>query len=197
MVLSATAARPKVGVGVFITSAAHPGCVLLGQRRGSAGAGTWALPGGHLEFGESWALCAEREVYEETGLRVRAMRCATVLNAVDVDKSYHYLVIMMACVTKGEPQNLEPDKCEGWRWCEWSQPLPEPLFLTLDLARRQGVDPFATSAQVADEQASAAPSTTFHNRPQPSMTFHCCTSRSCTFHTFHTVHTVHTVHNLP
>ncbi|MEO7108781.1 MAG: NUDIX domain-containing protein [Rhodoferax sp.] len=38
-----------VGIGVIIV---RHGLVLLGQRIGSHGAGTWALPGGHLEFGD-------------------------------------------------------------------------------------------------------------------------------------------------
>jgi ADP-ribose pyrophosphatase YjhB (NUDIX family) len=32
----------------------------------------YALPGGHLEFGETLALCTSREVYEESGLNVEA-----------------------------------------------------------------------------------------------------------------------------
>jgi ADP-ribose pyrophosphatase YjhB (NUDIX family) len=32
----------------------------------------YALPGGHLEFGETLALCMSREVYEECGLNVEA-----------------------------------------------------------------------------------------------------------------------------
>ena len=37
--------RPKVGVGVFIKSTKHPGCILLGKRLNKTGKGTWALPG--------------------------------------------------------------------------------------------------------------------------------------------------------
>ena len=33
--------------------------------------GRWCLPGGHMEPGETLAECLEREVWEETGLRVQ------------------------------------------------------------------------------------------------------------------------------
>lgn len=41
---------PKVGVAVFILKGKT---VLLGRRRSSFGHNTFALPGGHLEFGQS------------------------------------------------------------------------------------------------------------------------------------------------
>ena len=39
-----------IGVGVIVL---RGGRVLLGRRRGSHGADSWALPGGHLEEGET------------------------------------------------------------------------------------------------------------------------------------------------
>jgi 8-oxo-dGTP pyrophosphatase MutT (NUDIX family) len=40
--------------------------------------GQWCLPGGAMEPGESVAEACEREVWEETGLRVRAVRLSGV-----------------------------------------------------------------------------------------------------------------------
>lgn len=54
--------------------------VLLTQR---ADNGHWCLPGGHMESGESAAEACEREVWEETGLKVRAMRLLGVYSNPD------------------------------------------------------------------------------------------------------------------
>ncbi len=54
--------------------------VLLTQRTDN---GRWCLPGGALEAGESAAEACEREVWEETGLKVRATRLIGVYSNPD------------------------------------------------------------------------------------------------------------------
>ena len=60
--------KPRVGLGVLIFNSKNQ--ILLGKRIGSHGESTWAPPGGHLEFGESFEACATREAFEETGLKI-------------------------------------------------------------------------------------------------------------------------------
>lgn len=50
------------------------GRLLLIRRGHEPGKGLWSLPGGRVEAGESVTAAVEREVLEETGLRVRAGR---------------------------------------------------------------------------------------------------------------------------
>jgi ADP-ribose pyrophosphatase YjhB (NUDIX family) len=64
--------------------------------------GTWAVPGGHLEFGESHFTCAEREVMEETGLQVKAKNVVAVTSDVfkgegPGDKTKHYVTLFVEC----------------------------------------------------------------------------------------------------
>lgn len=82
------------------------------------------MPGGHLEFGESFEQCAEREVKEETGLKVRNISFLTTTNDVMRNDGRHYVTVFMVCVRDDdtqEPEVMEVDKCEGWEWCEWSR----------------------------------------------------------------------------
>ena len=129
---------PSVGVGVIVM---RGGLVLLGERLGSHGAGTWALPGGHLEFGESVEQCAKREVFEETGLELQEVSPGPFTNDVFVLEGKHYVTLFVVSHgAKGEPQVLEPTKCARWSWFRWSA-LPEPLFLPLESLRRTGFVP--------------------------------------------------------
>lgn len=117
--------RPKVGVGVVVVK---DGKILIGERLVSHGAGTWMIPGGHLELGETFEECALREVYEETGLTDLEI---TELIRVGNDRVYdkHFVTIGMVAVWKsGEPKIMEPGKSENWKWIDPNE-LPENIFL--------------------------------------------------------------------
>jgi 8-oxo-dGTP diphosphatase len=127
-----------VGVGVIVL---RDGRLLLGRRRGSHGADTWALPGGHPEDGETFESCARREVLEETGLTVAAVRPGPwTEDLFPIEGKRYVTLFVVAESATGDPQLREPAKCHGWEWFPWSA-LPEPLFPPLASLRRQGFVP--------------------------------------------------------
>lgn len=116
----------RVGVGIFVFK---NGKFLLLQRKGSHGSNTWSLPGGHLEFGESFADAGARELLEETGLVVDNIKFGAVLNNHFDDANKHYVSIWLTSDWKdGEEYITEPDKCQALGWYDFDS-LPEPLFL--------------------------------------------------------------------
>ncbi|KAH8697951.1 NUDIX hydrolase domain-like protein [Talaromyces proteolyticus] len=122
------APQVRVGVGVFILECidgppANPR-FLIGKRINSHGSGTYSLPGGHLEFGETLEECASRELLEETGLKSSNLKFLTATNDYMPAEGKHYVTIWMTCVREDEsqpPQLLEPNKCEGWEWVSWKE----------------------------------------------------------------------------
>jgi ADP-ribose pyrophosphatase YjhB (NUDIX family) len=50
----------------------HEDSVVVQEGSDGRGGSSYALPGGHLEFGETVATCLSREIFEEAGLNVEA-----------------------------------------------------------------------------------------------------------------------------
>ncbi|KAI4238627.1 MAG: hypothetical protein LQ349_000975 [Xanthoria aureola] len=129
--MSTEAPKVRVGVGAFVLESSSQQSrgnprFLVGKRINSHGAGTWATPGGHLEFGETPEICAAREVLEETGLKVTNVRFLTATNDFMPADNKHYITLFTVCVRENdgeEPQVLEPHKCEAWEWASWENLL--------------------------------------------------------------------------
>lgn len=104
----------RVGIGVFVFKNGH---FLMLKRQGSHGEGTWSLPGGHLEFGESFEDTARRETMEETGLEIRNVRFGAVTNDHFVDENKHHVTIwMLSEWADGVEYIAKPNKCVGQSW---------------------------------------------------------------------------------
>lgn len=124
--------RPKVGLGCLILRENKDDKeleFLVGIRKSSHGEGLYQLPGGHLEYGESWQECANKEVMEETNLNIPAdqWRFVFINNSIAPaknkdDENLHYIDIIMSSVYNGDDEvvNNEPNKCEGWQWVKWN-----------------------------------------------------------------------------
>lgn len=116
--------RPKVGIGAVVV---RKGKILIGKRLSSHGKDTWQIPGGHLEFGESFEDTAIREVIEETGLtNLKVVGIISINNDVVYDK--HYVSIGVLLESKsGKPTNPEKGISSEWHWCDPNN-LPTPFF---------------------------------------------------------------------
>jgi ADP-ribose pyrophosphatase YjhB (NUDIX family) len=86
---------PLVGVAAAVFDEA--GRVLLVQRGRPPRAGSWGLPGGLLELGESLVAGVQREVREECGVEIAVGDVAGVFEPITRDEQgrieYHYIVI--------------------------------------------------------------------------------------------------------
>ena len=114
---------PKVGVSVILKRYDKKGNfeVLMGIRKGSHGAGTWAFPGGHLEYMEEFEDCAIREILEETNVDLTGSKFSHIHTTNDLmpNENKHYITIFLEVFiydSQTQFMNIEPDKCEGWQW---------------------------------------------------------------------------------
>ena len=123
--------KPGVGFGVMILKG---GKVLLGHRHKNPekassllhGEGTWTMPGGKLHFQEKLKEGAVREVFEETGIKVKDLKVISVSN--DIVQDAHFVTIGFLCENfEGEAKVMEPDEITEWKWFDLNN-LPSPLY---------------------------------------------------------------------
>lgn len=85
---------PRVGVGAIVVK---DGKVLMVKRAAPPNKNLWAIPGGMLELGETLQEGAEREIFEETSIRIRAGKPIFTFDLVERDKDgkvyFHFLIV--------------------------------------------------------------------------------------------------------
>lgn len=124
-----------MGFGVMIL---RDNKVLLGQRHPDPvkadsvmrGEGTWTMPGGKLDFGESFEEGARREVLEEIGVEIQTSDLEVISLSNDIVPDAHFVTIGMICKNfpkDAEARVMEPDEITKWQWFPLDG-LPAPLF---------------------------------------------------------------------
>jgi ADP-ribose pyrophosphatase YjhB (NUDIX family) len=103
------------------------GCVALVRRGRAPGRGTWTLPGGKVEPGETHAEAVRREVHEEMGILIGS---AVPLGVVPVTaEGFSYSIHEHLCAPEDPDATLRPgDDAVEARW------VPPAELETMDLS---------------------------------------------------------------
>ncbi len=141
--------KKKVGAG-FGVILERDGKILMGRRHPDPekadsafrSAGEWTLPGGKLDWGETFEAGAAREVLEETGMQVAEsdLDVVSVLNCMN-EHAHFMTVILHATSWQGEASVCEPDEITEWGWFDLDD-LPTPLYFPSKL----GIENFVKGA---------------------------------------------------
>jgi len=107
------AKRPQLAVSAVIF---REGKVLLVRRARSPGKGFYSLPGGRVEFGESLHQALEREVDEETGLKIDIVGLAGWREVVPGDTGGGHYVIMSFAARWAAREPVLNDEHDDFKW---------------------------------------------------------------------------------
>ncbi|SCZ04506.1 NUDIX hydrolase [Microvirga guangxiensis] len=129
-------------VPAVIAVVIHEGRALLVRRANPPDAGLWGFPGGKIEFGETVADAAARELLEETGVKGEAQDVITTLDILvpsdDGTIRQHYILIAVRCRwLSGLPQAGDDALEACWFPIHDLDPASLPMSANVDeIARR-------------------------------------------------------------
>ncbi len=106
--------------------------VLLIRRRWEPFAGAWALPGGHVDAGESVEHAAERELAEETGIHALELDTVGTFHAPGRDPRGRYVTVAYRTKLPATVTPVAADDAAEARWV----PVPELADLRLAFDHR-------------------------------------------------------------
>lgn len=107
----ASTGRPELAVGGVVV---HEGRLLLVRRGRPPAAGRWSVPGGRVERGETLSSAVERELLEETGLRVT---CGELLGWVErLGGGHHFVILDFVARVDGPTDARAGDDADEVAW---------------------------------------------------------------------------------
>lgn len=92
--------RPRLGCAGLIRYGHQ---VLLGKRNKEPNRGLWVLPGGGVEFGESFATTLQRELLEEAGIEIDVQNVFNVYELINPPGEHRVIVYVNGSYRSGEP----------------------------------------------------------------------------------------------
>ncbi len=120
--------RPFVGIGIVVIKDDH---VLLCRRGKPPNIGSWTLPGGAQDLGETCEAAARRELHEETGLSVGDLHFCAYVDTVRHDKDgrirFHYTILDFAARWESGDPVAGSDVSET-QWAHMDQLEPYGLW---------------------------------------------------------------------
>jgi 8-oxo-dGTP diphosphatase len=117
--------RPAVTVDAILISPNKS--VLLIERGREPYQGTWALPGGFIEMDEELDVACQRELMEETGLRVDSLKQFKAYGGVNRDPRHRTISVLFYAFTEDELIANAGDDAANARWFPINE-LPELAF---------------------------------------------------------------------
>ena len=128
-----------IGVGVGAAIFNNEGKLFVTKRGEKAKneRGKWEIPGGGVEFGETFEQAIKREIKEEVGVEIEVLKLLGICNHIIREEKQHWVSPTYICrIVKGEPKILEPEKCTeiGWFTIEEAEKLDLSIVTKYDIS---------------------------------------------------------------
>jgi mutator protein MutT len=122
--------RFKFVAAVAVIVENEDGKILLMKRKGGYAAGFHMLPTGHVDGAETIQQAMARELAEETGIDVHPASLTLVhMTQTSYDQTDELITFFFHTDQfSGEPENMEPHKCESIEWVDPAK-LPDTMLL--------------------------------------------------------------------